>query len=181
MAFDLAVARRGLNSPWEAYIAALWGGDVSGITLTKAIIAKESAWIPNAENPSDPSIGLMQILIGSGGPAPMYAKEELRDPYVNLQVGITYLKYLIGRYGSTADAISAYNAGRPFRVDNWSYVNDVQTYWVWYLNHLPAIELSADAAPQITEASIPPQGESPIIGGLVILLLGVLAIMAIQR
>jgi soluble lytic murein transglycosylase-like protein len=163
MSFSDTIARRGLPSPWDAEIAAQTD-DAAQAALVKAVIATESAWMPGAVNPSDPSYGLMQILCGPRGPAPGITCEELLDPSTNLRVGIGFLRGLLTRYGSTSDALSAYNAGRPLRVASggWSnqrYVDEVQTYWTWYLNRMEAVDANdPDPGPDAVTVAVAASG-----------------------
>jgi len=86
------------------------------------VVMTESSGNPNAENPSDPSTGLMQVtpLIGRA-----FAKltgdtrEVLRallDPDINLKAGTDFLAHLKGRYNSKfpqQEWVQAYNLGEP--------------------------------------------------------------------
>lgn len=174
MAFDAGVAARGLNSPWDDFISSQ-ADDASQAALIKAIIAVESAWNPEAQNPSDPSYGLMQILYGSRGPYPDMSVEQLLDPISNITLGARFIRELIGRYGSTSDALSAYNAGHPLRVvsggfSNQAYVDAVQTYWVFYLNHASAWDAgSANFEPPVTINSFVESFSSPILLGVLVI------------
>jgi len=144
VAFSLAVAQSGLQTPYDDLITAM-AGDASTIALVKGIIATESQWNPNAINPADPSYGLMQILAGPGGPFPSVSPQDLLDPSTNITLGVTFIQDLLRRYGSP-DAIAAYNAGTPRRNSAGQYVNSrgdtmvqayvdsVLTYQTWYLN-----------------------------------------------
>lgn len=78
--------------------------------LLKAIARVESSENPNAENPTDPSVGLMQILCtpdGSGGCAntflidgwPPPSKAALFNPDLNVQFGSQILAWNIRRGG----------------------------------------------------------------------------------
>lgn len=146
MGFSVAVAERGLTSPYDALIASLVGGDRSLIALVKGHIATESAWDPSAVNPADPSYGLMQILQGPSGPYPATTAQELLDPETNIRLGTQYILDNIRRFG-LPDAIAAYNAGTPrknsagqfvnSRGDTGvqAYVDSVLTYQSWYLTN----------------------------------------------
>lgn len=135
MAFREEVARRGLESPWDALILEQ-AGDASIAALVKAVIASESEWDPAARNSADPSVGLMQILVGPRGPYPERTEAELAEPVTNITLGTRFLRHLIDRYGVSTDAISAYNAGHPSRsasgYSNDAYVSSVLAYWTWY-------------------------------------------------
>lgn len=154
MAFYPSTAEIGVWSPFEAEIGFATGGDPTLTALTRAIIARESAWNPGAlrwePQLNDGSYGLMQVLHAT---AKMYQPEvtpgELFIPAVNIGIGVRHLQMLLGRY-SLNDAIAAYNAGSPRRgadglYINQGYVNDVLTYYTFYLNRqeatvLPGIE-----------------------------------------
>src|SRR5713226_7565781 len=120
--FSEAVARRGLTTEWDALIYAE-ACDPSTAALVKAVMSAESAWDPTAENPADPSVGLMQILVGDRGPYPGYTREQLLVPSTNIVLGASFLRELVARYGATSDALSAYNAGHPCRAAGGGYSN----------------------------------------------------------
>tara|TARA_B100000965_G_scaffold28299_1_gene20969 strand:- start:2563 stop:3138 length:576 start_codon:yes stop_codon:yes gene_type:complete len=93
-------------------------------TLVKAVIETESSWNHRAISTSD-ARGLMQI-------KPSTAKSEFKtpgwdlfDPYVNITVGIKYLKQLYDRFGDWNSALTAYSHG-PTITDTYSsnYIND---------------------------------------------------------
>lgn len=109
--------------------------------LLKAIARVESSENPNAVNPSDPSVGLMQILCvpdGKGGCAnkfniagwPPKNREELFNPDFNVLLGAQILAWNIQTFG-TSKGIAVYNSwsarndprNGPFR--NQSYVDKV--------------------------------------------------------
>jgi len=133
-----ATAQLGIQSPWDDDILANTGTDQNLYWLTKAIIARESAWNPNAQNPADPSVGLMQILVGAGGPAPGLTADSLLDPMTNITVGVSFLRTLEAQYPLLSDTISAYNAGHPLPdgaggyLNPGNYVNDVLAYYAFY-------------------------------------------------
>jgi soluble lytic murein transglycosylase-like protein len=152
MWFRDAVAERGRFTEWDGVIAERAGADPSMVALIKAVIATESSWNPDAINPSEGSMGLMQVLHGARGPYPGMPAIALQNPISNIQLGASFLMDKVRQYGATSDAISAYNAGRPLRLaaggyGNQAYVDTVQTYWVWYLNNAPAVALPADPPP----------------------------------
>lgn len=163
MAFRESTARAGLKTQWDDLLLAQAGGDASIYALFKGIISQESAWNPSAENPADPSAGLMQILIGSRGPYPAMTREQILDPQTNIILGTNFLKSLLSRY-SQSDAVAAYNAGMPkknsagqytnSRGDTMvqSYVDAVLTYQTWFMNHLPGI--SGGASESIWGSSV---------------------------
>src|SRR5207245_1331912 len=145
------VARRGAPSAWDEGIRARAQDDPQVIALTKAIIAHESEWNPNAVNPDDPSYGLMQVLFGPGGPYPSVTTQQLLDPATNIQLGMDFLRYQLGRYPILEDAIAAYNAGSPRRDAAGQYINtvgstqvqdyvdDVLMYFDWYYANDPLV------------------------------------------
>jgi len=144
-AFYESTAARGLDygAQFDPLIASLVGGDASMVALVKGLIARESFWNPGAfrweARLNEGSVGLMQVLpsTGSGVLGRPLTTSDLFVPDTNLRAGVGYLLQQIGRYGMR-DGISAYNAGRPI-VGNQPYVDDVLTYQVWYMNHLPAV------------------------------------------
>ena len=163
MAFSLAVAQAGIGSPWDDLIVAQ-AGDRGLAMLVKAVIAHESQWNPNAENPADPSVGLMQLLVGPGGPYPSLSASALLEPSTNIVLGTRHLVSLVARYGLTPDAIAAYNAGSPRKNSANQYVNSVgdpmvqryvdsvQTYWAWYMNNDPLFGAPSEGATYTDEA-----------------------------
>ena len=79
-------------------------------TLVKAVIETESSWNHRAISTSD-ARGLMQI-------KPSTAKSEFKtpgwdlfDPYVNITVGVKYLKQLHDRFGDWNTALTGYSHG----------------------------------------------------------------------
>lgn len=147
MSFNLSAAQKGILSPYDGILLTVTGGDQNLYFLVKAIIAKESAWNPQAirQEPQlhDASRGLMQVLystaqdMGYGGDA-----TGLFDPATNIQTGVAFLQSLISRYPNILDAISAYNGGHPLTLAsgayaNQSYVDDVLAYWSWYAGNEP--------------------------------------------
>jgi hypothetical protein len=61
------------------------------------LVAHESSWNPNAQNPTSSAYGLFQFLDGTWGP---YGKKT-SDPKLQAQYGLEYIK---GRYGSPEKA-----------------------------------------------------------------------------
>jgi hypothetical protein len=175
MPFSQLIAERGVNSPYDALIAGETGGDYLLTLFTKAIICVESGWDPSATNPSDPSVGLMAVTVGAAQDNG-YAGDlnGLYDPATNIHYGVAYLKTLMARFGlapdMTTSLASAYNAGHPARLtrggfSNQQYVDDVNTYYVWYVNNLPGRAAGpSPAAPPGTPATA--TGIDPATGAL---------------
>lgn len=97
-------------------------GDQFGLDwkLLKAVATQESGLNPNAVNPRDPSVGLMQILC-RGYPStvtcqnkfnirgwPPETGEQLKDPDYNVYLGAQILKWNIDTYG-LRKGIAVYN------------------------------------------------------------------------
>ncbi len=93
--------------------------------LVQAVIARESQFNPSAYRAEpkigDGSIGLMQILLrtarGEGYTGPAGDSKQLTglfDPATNIEYGTMFLATQLGRAGTPAGAVSAYNGGyRP--------------------------------------------------------------------
>jgi soluble lytic murein transglycosylase len=68
------------------------------------------------------AIGLMQVMPATGEELAAdlgvvwRGAQTLFDPFVNLRLGVAYLKQLESRYGDTATALAAYNWG-PGHID----------------------------------------------------------------
>jgi hypothetical protein len=142
-----ATARLGVASPWDNVITSQAAGDLSFYALTKALIARESGWDPAArrDEPAlgDASWGLMQVLLGTArGISPGITAAELRDPVTNIVIGTAYLRDRLRTYPILADAVSAYNAGRPTSA-NQGYVDDVLAYYAWYWSNDPVLQAAS--------------------------------------
>jgi soluble lytic murein transglycosylase len=92
--------------------------------LVAAVIRRESAFNPTATS-SAGAIGLMQIMPRTGrglaqaAGLPNYSPELLRQPELNVQLGVRYLSSLLQQYGGDLSLVlSAYNAG-PARATRW--------------------------------------------------------------
>ena len=135
MSFDVNKATPGIGSQFDGIIIAASNQYGVPVALIKAIISHESAWNPNAVNPSDPSYGLMQLNAHywknpDGSP--------ILDPTTNINVGTGFLGQLIKQYGDLSSVISAYNAGHPI-TGNALYVADVLAYYNWFLANDPLL------------------------------------------
>jgi len=90
--------------------------------LVWGVMMAESSGNPSAENPSDPSAGLMQTIplisrayaeiIGTNAEV----LEQVKNPDVSMQAGTGFLEHLQRRYAATKPAeewVQAYNLGEP--------------------------------------------------------------------
>ena len=99
--------------------------------LMAALIRQESAWVANARSVAN-ARGLMQVMPATGrelarsvGPRG-FSTPKLYVPDVNLHLGATYLKDMLGRYdGRLPLVLSAYNAG-PHRASRWQRFPEVE-------------------------------------------------------
>ena len=88
--------------------------------LILAIIQVESQFDHNAVS-SQGAQGLMQVRrvvvteLVEEGKIPASRRHNLKDPLVNVQVGVSYLAYLIEMFGDLKTALAAYNWG-PTRI-----------------------------------------------------------------
>ncbi len=85
--------------------------------LVLALIRQESLFDPRARS-SASALGLMQLLpstasrVANQNGLELSSEEKLFEPELNLTLGISYLKELLGRYSNNlVKAIAAYNAG----------------------------------------------------------------------
>jgi soluble lytic murein transglycosylase-like protein len=89
------------------------------------VIQAESGGNPDASNPSDPSYGLMGLMMptakdmGYAGTA-----SGLFDPDTNVNIGSKYLAWISSRFKTTnpAEIYSAFNSGSPTRYTTSSQV-----------------------------------------------------------
>jgi len=81
--------------------------------LVAAVCETESNWDPSAVNPSDPSYGIMQVMIPTAREVrPGTTQSELLDPAVGIMVGTAYIARLRDHYRiPMPDGIDAYNIG----------------------------------------------------------------------
>ena len=98
--------------------------------LVAAVIRRESAFDPTVRS-SVGAIGLMQIMprTGQGLARELsianYRTELLRQPELNVHLGVRYLSNLLRQYdGDLALALAAYNAG-PGRANRWRQLPEV--------------------------------------------------------
>lgn len=130
------------NAPLDLTAISRKFAQLTGVeaALIRAVIQQESAGNPNAQNPADPSAGLMQVtpLIGRafGGLSgtDQQVLKLLLDPERNVRAGARFLAHLKGRYAArfqVQEWVQAYNEGetnfdRGLRV--WSYGNSVKAH-----------------------------------------------------
>ena len=82
--------------------------------MVHRLIKAESGWNVNAESPTH-AIGLAQVLLSTGRDVlndPGLTREELFDPYTNVEAGLKYLAQMRARFnGNMYLAVTAYNIG----------------------------------------------------------------------
>jgi len=92
-------------------------------SLVAAVILHESEFRPNATSPVG-ALGLMQLMPDTGRWVHEHLESgsgipDLKDPSVNVHLGVSYLSYLGRRFqGNWVAALAAYNAGPEF-VRDW--------------------------------------------------------------
>jgi peptidoglycan lytic transglycosylase len=91
--------------------------------LVAGVVHQESAFDPDAHSGKD-AIGLMQLLPGTARLLAHeqkigYARSRLTDPDYNVRLGTAYLAKLVKEFGTTEEALAAYNAGED-RVELWT-------------------------------------------------------------
>jgi soluble lytic murein transglycosylase-like protein len=97
--------------------------------LVKAVVRQESTFNASANNPEDPSWGLMGVMSGTAdfvgrlfGFKPASHWQDTAD--ANVQIGAGYLKYQLDRYnGNVPNAVAAYNSGTVKTKKDGSYIN----------------------------------------------------------
>ena len=106
------------------YINALCDEYAVDYDMVKAVIQTESSWNHRAISISD-ARGLMQVKPSTSTSEFQTPGYDLFDPYVNVTVGIKYLKQLHDRFGDWNSALTAYSHG-PTITDTYSsnYIND---------------------------------------------------------
>ena len=91
--------------------------------LAAGLIRQESLFNPRAVSPAG-AVGLMQVMPPTGARIARrlgmpFDPAQLRDPEVNITLGMQFLADMIDEYDGRLDAVlAAYNAG-PARVDRW--------------------------------------------------------------
>jgi hypothetical protein len=86
--------------------------------LAVAVAYRESRLNPGTKNGTSGEIGLMQVMPktaeGMG-----FSVEDLRDPAKNIEIGLTYLKQGLDKFGDPMLAVAGYNAGHnhPYFTD----------------------------------------------------------------
>jgi hypothetical protein len=86
--------------------------------LALAVAYRESRLNPNTKNGTSGEIGLMQVMPktaeGMG-----FSVDDLRDPAKNIEIGLTYLKQGLDKFGDPMLAVAGYNAGHnhPYFTD----------------------------------------------------------------
>lgn len=86
--------------------------------LAVAVAYRESRLNPNTKNGTSGEIGLMQVMPktaeGMG-----FSVDDLRDPAKNIEIGLTYLKQGLEKFGDPMLAVAGYNAGHnhPYFTD----------------------------------------------------------------
>jgi len=108
-------------------LLALLAGLKHGVNpvLVKSIAYHETGWNPSLVGGAG-ELGIMQVLpdtaasVGYNGP-----DAGLQDAWTGMDVGTAYLAHQLAKYPDTAQAVSAYNAGRPITGNAATYTNPV--------------------------------------------------------
>ena len=95
------------GTPYGEIIASMSEAHGVDPMLVRALIQVESGYRPKARSPKG-AMGLMQLMPST---AREYKVRNPFDPKANIEAGIKHLKTLINRFGDTARALAAYNAG----------------------------------------------------------------------
>lgn len=86
--------------------------------LAVVLAYRESRLNPNTKNGTSGEIGLMQVKPAT---AEMmgFSADDLRDPAKNIEIGLTYLKQGLDKFGEPELAVAGYNAGHnhPYFTD----------------------------------------------------------------
>ena len=94
--------------------------------LAVAVAYQESRLNPKTKNGTSGEIGLMQVMPNTAK-GMGFSVDDLRDPSKNIEIGLTYLKQGLDKFGDPVAAVAGYNAGH-----NHPYFSDPQK------NALPA-------------------------------------------
>jgi soluble lytic murein transglycosylase-like protein len=110
--------------------AAAWG--VSSEVIL-AIICQESSGNPEAQNPSDPSKGLMQLTPGAlsdfnKATGKDYSFDDMFIPYKNIETGTWYYATRLKKTQDQHTALAAYNAGLGNIPAGLAYAASVESY-----------------------------------------------------
>jgi hypothetical protein len=86
--------------------------------LAVALAYRESRLNPNTKNGTSGEIGLMQVM-PSTAKGMGFSVDDLRDPSKNIEIGLTYLKQGLEKFGDPMLAVAGYNAGHnhPYFTD----------------------------------------------------------------
>lgn len=84
-------------------------------SLVYAVMKTESGFREDAESRAG-AVGIMQLLPSTARfvcrlEGMDFSPERLKEGDYNVTLGCAYLRYLLGRFGGTAEALCAYNAG----------------------------------------------------------------------
>lgn len=97
-------------------------------SLINAIIQQESTFNPNAD--TGVGVGLMQVVYDIWGATFGITRDQLFDPFTNIQIGATILRDYINSYG-VQQGIAAYRGGPTGRFSSTAiaYANKIIGYW----------------------------------------------------
>jgi len=110
-------------TPYERSVAQLADHHSVATELIYGVMKQESAFIPDIKS-SAGAVGLMQLMPPTARDmgrkiGVKVSRWKLTNSELNLQLGVTYLKHVLDRFGkNTVLATAAYNAG-PHRVSQW--------------------------------------------------------------
>lgn len=98
-----------------------------------AIICQESGGNPAAQNPADPSKGLMQLTPGAlsdfnRSVGRSYTFDDMLQPELNIEAGTWYYSSRLARTNDQHKALAAYNAGLGNIPAGEAYATSVETY-----------------------------------------------------
>ena len=147
--------------PYSDLITAISCSHHINPVLVAGIVAQESDFDPRKKRLEtrihDVSYGLMQITTRTARWMGLQGStQRLLDPVVNLTIGIRYLAWLLQKHPYGADAVAAYNAGRP-RWRHGGYVNSrgshtVEHYVVRVINWAHRFQRQSKREAQTTVA-----------------------------